>query len=121
MSADELFALRVRCERAPILQFLHARRQRNVLALNVLRGACGKTMQQPLGLAFETGRTREMARVDLRLEFADAVVQAAQQLFVDRVTCRVELRQAAAQRLGAVEQRTGGAVRSAMRCARSFV
>ena len=62
-------------------------------------------MQKALGLALETGRAREMAGVDLRLQLADAFVQAAQQLFVDRVTRRVEVCQAATQGLRGIEQR----------------
>ena len=102
---EELLALRVRRERAPVFQFLHAYRQRHEVALHALCRTGRKTVQQALAFAFEARGAREIAGVDLCLELADDVVQSVHQLLVQRMTrsvvfasvaCAVDRRRATA-------------------------
>ena len=123
---EELLALRMRCERAPVLQFLHAHGQRDEFAVNALRGAGGQTVQQPFAFAFEARGAGEVAGVDLRFEFADDVVQALQQLFVQRMTRGIELGEPRTKLVGGASSRAGRGrsagqpIRSSVRATRSF-
>ena len=111
-------------ERAPVLQLLHAHRQRDEVALHALCGAGRQAVQQTFAFAFESRGAREIAGVDLRLEFADRVVQTLQQLLVQRVTRGVVFAEARAQLIGVAQplrtRQVGGPVDPFERASQAF-